>query len=98
MATVEIVYGNADQQIVLTLSLVSSTTVLEAIQQSGILSLFPDIDLNHKNKVGILGKIVSPQKVIRDHDRIEIYRPLMMDPKEARKRRSTNTKLKNARP
>ena len=61
--------------------------VREAIELSGILQKFKDIDLK-KNKVGIFGKITSLDKVLRDKDRIEIYRPLIADPKEIRRKKA----------
>ena len=61
----------------------------QAVKLSGILPRFPEIDLL-KNKLGIYGKVVPPTTVLRDRDRIEIYRPLRVDPKEARRKRAKN--------
>ena len=67
----------------------------EVINESGILTHFPQIDLS-KNKVGIFGKITKLTNTVRAQDRIEIYRPLIADPKEARKKRAAEGKqLKN---
>lgn len=65
----------------------SGTTIKEAIEFSEALSLFPEIDLN-RNKVGIFSKIKDTQTILNDGDRVEIYRELKVDPKEARRRRA----------
>lgn len=62
-------------------------SVLQAIHESGILSQFKEIDLA-KNKVGIYGELVALTDSVRNQDRVEIYRPLMLDPKELRKRKA----------
>ncbi len=61
--------------------------VQEAIEQSGVLSRCPEIDLA-VNKVGIFGRLVRLDRPLEDGDRVEIYRPLIADPKEARRRRA----------
>lgn len=86
MVTIEIVYANPDVQTLLTIQTSSGTTVLDAIRQSDILKQFPEIDLT-KNKVGIFGKLTTLSYVLRNKDRIEIYRPLQTDPKQARRNR-----------
>ncbi|MBB71025.1 MAG: RnfH family protein [Legionellales bacterium] len=80
---IEIVYALPDEQELLTLTVAAGTTVQQAIEASNILTKYPEIDLN-ENKVGIFSKLVSLDTVLRDKDRIEIYRPLTIDPKEAR--------------
>ncbi|MEZ5670954.1 MAG: RnfH family protein [Thiotrichaceae bacterium] len=60
-------------------------TIQQAIELSGILARFPDIDLT-KNKVGIFSKTCSLDTMLREKDRVEIYRALLADPKEVRKR------------
>jgi len=89
---IEIVYGLAHKQKLLTLSVEKDCTVEQAIIISGILSLFSEIDLK-VNKVGIWNKIVKLESAVHDLDRIEIYRPLIADPKEVRKRRAEKAKL-----
>jgi len=84
---VEVVYGLADKQDLLSLEVEEGVTVQEAIEQSGIMDEYDDIDLS-KNKVGIFGKLTQLKKVLRDKDRVEIYRPLIADPKEVRKKRA----------
>ncbi len=87
MISVEVVYGLPEQQELLSLQVVEGTTVQEAIEQSGVLEEFPEIDLC-SNKVGIFGKLTRLSQVLREKDRVEIYRPLIADPKEVRKKRA----------
>ena len=89
---IEVVYGLPHKQKLLSLPVNEGTTVEQAIIESGILSLFPEIDLK-ENKVGIWNKAVKLSTVLEDCDRIEIYRPLIADPKEVRKRRAEKAKL-----
>jgi putative ubiquitin-RnfH superfamily antitoxin RatB of RatAB toxin-antitoxin module len=89
---IEVVYGLAHKQELLSLSLDKGTTVEQAIKTSGIIDLFPEIDLA-ENKVGIWNKTVKLSTVLEDFDRIEVYRPLIADPKEVRKRRAEKAKL-----
>ncbi len=84
---VEVVYGLAHKQKLMTITVPENTTVEEAIKLSGMLTLFKEIDLS-VNKVGIWNKVVKLSEVLNDLDRIEIYRPLIADPKEVRKRRA----------
>lgn len=86
---IEVVYALPEKQIVRQMNLREGTTVEQAVKLSGILPRFPEIDLL-KNKLGIYGKVVPPTTVLRDRDRIEIYRPLRVDPKEARRKRAKN--------
>ena len=64
----------------------------EAIELSGLLEKYPEIDLG-KNKLGIFAKLVKPDAVVRHRDRVEIYRPLIADPKEVRKQRAAEGKV-----
>ena len=89
---IEVVYGLAHKQKLLSLPVVQGTTVEQAIIESGIINLFPEIDLT-ENKVGIWNKAVKLSTVLEDLDRVEIYRPLIADPKEVRKRRAEKAKL-----
>ena len=88
---VEVVYALPQKQEVLSLKIKSGALVSEAIEQSGILRDFPEIDLADA-KVGIYGKQVKLDVVLRDKDRIEIYRPLIADPKEIRRKRAAEGK------
>jgi hypothetical protein len=88
---VEVVYALPQKQEVLSLKVRPGALVSEAIEQSGILRDFPEIDLASA-KVGIYSKLVKLDAVLRDKDRIEIYRPLIADPKEIRKKRAAEGK------
>jgi uncharacterized protein len=68
------------------------STLSDAIKLSGILENYPEIDLT-KNKLGIFGKLSKQEVVVRDRDRVEIYRPLIADPKEIRKKRAEEGKV-----
>lgn len=89
---IEVVYALPNEQTLLRPSLPTGTTVVEAIQASGILDKHPEIDLA-VNKLGIFGKLTKPDAVLRDKDRIEIYRPLIADPKEVRRKRAEEGKV-----
>jgi putative ubiquitin-RnfH superfamily antitoxin RatB of RatAB toxin-antitoxin module len=84
---VEVAYAVRGEQVLLSLEVTPGTTVREAIAQCGIAQRFPHIDLAH-GKVGIFGKLVKPDCVLRAGDRVEIYRPLIAGPKEARRQRA----------
>ena len=73
------------------LNLPSGSTVGEAIRASGLLDLCPEIGLT-RNRVGVFGRLVQLDTPLRDGDRVEIYRPLHADPKEARRRRAASGK------
>lgn len=80
-------YAEADRQLWLRLEVPEDSVVEEAIHRSGILQRFPEIDLA-KQKVGIFGKLVKLDSPLREGDRIEIYRPIIADPKTVKRRRS----------
>ncbi len=84
---VEVAYAEPDRQRVMEIDIAVGSTLEQAIRISGILDEFPGIDLN-SNKVGIFGRLCSLQQVLRQGDRIEIYRPLLMDPMEHRRQRA----------
>lgn len=83
---IEVSYAKAEQQYLIPLKIATDCDVQTAIQLSGILTLCPEIDLQ-KNAVGIFGKQVSLTTLLQTGDRIEIYRPLLHDPNQARLRR-----------
>jgi uncharacterized protein len=91
MLNIEVVYAMPDAQILLKRSVQAGTTVADAIRDSGMLDKHPEIDLD-KSKLGIFGKLTKPDAVLRDKDRIEIYRPLIADPKEVRRKRAEEGK------
>ena len=68
------------------LVLPSGSTVADAIERSGIRDARPDVEIR-ADRIGIFARKVSPDTVLRDGDRVEIYRPLAVDPKEARRKR-----------
>lgn len=84
---VEVAYARPDEQVIIAVEVDSGTTLEQAIQLSGIVQQFPEIEIG-KNKTGIFGKIAKPDTVLREMDRVEIYRPLIADPKESRRRRA----------
>jgi uncharacterized protein len=86
MIEVEIAYALQDHQLLIAVTVPQGATVLEAIKQSQILHHFPDIDLN-KQKVGIFSRFCQLDQIVHAGDRIEIYRPLSIDPKDARRAR-----------
>ncbi|HTN94614.1 MAG TPA: RnfH family protein [Gallionella sp.] len=91
MVNIEVVYALPNEQILLKSCVPKGTTAAAAIQSSGVLARHPEIDLD-RNKLGIFGKLVKSDTVLRDKDRIEIYRPLTADPKEVRRRRAEEGK------
>lgn len=93
--SIEVAYATKEQQKIIPLEVPEGTTIKEAIQQSGILSLFPEIDLTHQ-KVGIFSKICELTDLIQAGARIEIYRPLTIDPKEARRNKAKVQSKKRA--
>lgn len=84
MVRVEVCYASDHSQKIIAMSLPLGVTVEEAIIYSGILDCFKEIDLS-KQKVGIFSKICALDDTLKEGDRIEIYRPLLIDPKEARR-------------
>jgi len=90
--TVEVIYALPAQQPLLRVQLVEGATVEDAIRASGVLDAHPEIDLT-KNKVGIFSKLVKLDENVRDRDRVEIYRPLIADPKEVRRKRAEEGKV-----
>ncbi len=89
---VEIAYALPAQQIILKVQVEEGSTAEQGILASGILEKFPEIDLA-VNKVGIFGKLVKTDTILRERDRVEIYRPLIADPKEVRKQRAAEGKV-----
>ena len=88
---IEVVYAMPTRQAVVKLRLPAQSTVLAAIEASGLLQKYPEIDLE-KNKLGVFAKLTRVDTLLRDQDRVEIYRPLIADPKEVRKKRAAEGK------
>ena len=84
---VEVAYARAETQVIIPLEVEQGTSVEQAIEASGVLERFPEIELG-KNKLGIFGKVTKPANVLKADDRVEIYRPLIADPKAVRKQRA----------
>jgi len=87
MLRVEIVYALRDRQVLLTLEVEEGTTARLAVERSGILQRYPEVDLARAG-LGVFGRVVSPETLLRDGDRVEIYRLLIADPKQARRERA----------
>ncbi|MGM0449460.1 MAG: RnfH family protein [Pseudomonadota bacterium] len=89
MIRVEVAYARPDAQRLIAVTLPEESTALDAIQASGIQSVFPGIDLERQS-VGIFSQVIAEPGLhrLRDGDRVEIYRPLEIDPKEARAKRA----------
>lgn len=90
---IEVAYALPDQQLLISLDVDLGTTAEQAVKLSGLLEKFPDIDFT-KNKLGIFGKATKVDEILRDKDRVEIYRPLIADPKESRRKRAEKKEAK----
>ena len=93
LLTVEIIYALPSEQYLVALQVAEGTTAEQAVLQSGILTCYPEIDLAQQ-KVGIFSRLVDLSVLLNDGDRIEIYRPLTIDPKEARRLRALKKQQK----
>ena len=87
MVELKVAYANPEEQVIVALEMPEGTTIGDAIQASGLLERFPELALSELN-VGIFGVICKLDQIIGEGDRIEIYRPLVHDPKEARRQRA----------
>lgn len=82
---VGVCYAESDRQLWLRFEVPETSTVEQAIRSSGILQRFPEIDLSSQ-KVGVFGKLVKLDASLKEGDRIEIYRPIVADPRTVRRR------------
>ena len=89
---VEVAYAIPEKQIIRAVNVDAGTTIGAAIVQSGIMMDFPDLELEDA-KVGIFGKAALMTTVLSNGDRVEIYRPLIADPKEVRRKRAAAGKV-----
>jgi putative ubiquitin-RnfH superfamily antitoxin RatB of RatAB toxin-antitoxin module len=89
---IELVYALPHEQTLLRHKVAAGTTVGQAIESSGLLEKYPEINLA-TNKLGIFGKLTKADVVLREKDRVEIYRPLIADPKEVRRKRAEEGKV-----
>jgi uncharacterized protein len=81
---VEVAYALPERQLILKLEVPQGTTAIEAVRLSGIEEQFPEIELG-KNRLGVFGKLCKPERTLQPGDRVEIYRPLIVDPRAARR-------------
>jgi len=88
---VELVYALPEEQTLLAFEIDEGATAEDVIKKSGILEQYPELDLT-KNKIGLFSKLIKLDHLMREKDRIEIYRPLIADPKEIRKKRAAEGK------
>ena len=89
--SVEVCYARADVQAVVALTLEAGTTARDAVEQSGLVHRFPEL-ASGTQPLGVYGKRVEGNYVLKEGDRLEIYRPLTADPKEARRKRAARSK------
>jgi hypothetical protein len=82
-----VVYALPGGEDAVSLELRAGATAADAVRASGLLERHPEIDLG-RHRIGIYGRVVAQQAQLADGDRVEVYRPLRMDPKEARRRRA----------
>jgi putative ubiquitin-RnfH superfamily antitoxin RatB of RatAB toxin-antitoxin module len=101
MITVEVAYALPDRQVLYKILVSKGTTAMEAIRQSGVVAKFPEIDLA-TSKVGIFSQVLGAKGLasadvyeLKASDRVEIYRSLLLDPKEIRRRRAEQAKSKS---
>jgi len=91
MLSIEVCYARPEAQTLVALSLPAGATVRDALAASGMSNRHPEID-PAAAKVGVFGKLATLDTPLADHDRVEIYRPLIVDPKLARQRRVEKTR------
>ncbi|NMT62269.1 RnfH family protein [Marinobacter orientalis] len=86
---VEVAFARPDRQEIICLQVEEGTTAVEAVRRSGITAVFPEID-PEKDDMGIFGKVIKnpSSHELRNGDRVEVYRPLKIDPKQARHNRA----------
>lgn len=91
MMPVEVAYARPDAQVIIKVDVLEGASVEDAILASKIMDRFPEINLA-ENKVGVFGKLSTLKATLNPKDRVEIYRPLIADPKEVRKQRAIKSK------
>lgn len=89
---VQVAYALPDRQDIVTIELPEGASAQQAVEASGLLQKHPEIDLA-RNKLGIFAKLIKADQVLRDRDRVEIYRALIADPKEVRRQRAAEGKV-----
>ena len=96
MLRVQVCYVQPDDSFIAELALPAGATLAQAVRDSGVLQRYPAIDLG-KQKLGIFGKVKPADTILREGDRVEIYRPLLADPKETRRRRAKHKAVTESR-
>ena len=91
MFTVEVIYATLSEQNILTVKANRDNTIHDVILASGLLEKYPEIDLSI-NKVGVYGQIKQLNDLVKNKDRIEVYRKLLANPKEVRRKRAQKQK------
>ena len=94
---VEVAYALPDKQQIVRLNVPEGTTALQAVKQSQLDNVFDDLEFSDDLKLGVWGKSVSCDRVLVSGERVEIYRPLLADPKEARKARAARARAKRTK-
>ncbi len=97
LINVEVVYALPDRQKLIPLRVAEGTSMYDAVQQSGIAGFFPELDIDHAS-MGIFAKVEANPKarLLAEGERVEIYRPLIIDPKDNRKARAKQAKEKRS--
>jgi len=90
---IEVIYALPDRQELVSIDLPEGSTVIQAVEASGLLQKYPDIEPGGRNKLGVFAKLVKTDSVLRERDRVEIYRPLIADPKEVRRQKAAEGKV-----
>ena len=88
---VEVAYARPERQLILKVEVPAGTTAVEAVRLSGIEEQFPEIDLA-ENRLGVFGKLCKADRLLNAGDRVEVYRPLLADPRAARRERAATGK------
>lgn len=88
---IQVCYALPERQEIIRLKVAGGAVLKDAVEQSGLLEKYPEISLE-QGKFGVFGKLSKTDTVLREGDRIEIYRPLIADPKESRRKRSEEVK------
>lgn len=88
---IEVVYGLAEQQKLYVLNVEPPISAREAVLRSPLAQDFPDVDVHHA-PLGVFGKVVKDNALLHEYDRVEVYRPLLVNPKDARRLRAAKKK------
>ena len=93
---VEVAYALPEAQMIRAIAVPIGTTALEAVSLSGITEAFEDLSVDSSSRLGVFGKAVKSDHVLSDGERVEIYRPLLIDPKQLRKKRAEEARERRA--